>query len=518
MSLKSGRLYLYGYRMNEIRKINLPNCKNDLKIGATWFKALSYNSERICLSKSLPLCFTGATPPRPDPGHPPSLVGGILKRFGYQPPPLDRAFKRKFKRFVQLWLKQNLKPLTPDNLLTFDDWLAQTPYSESRRIELKKAWDSLGRLPDRKKFAKIKSFIKDETYEEFKYCRLINSRVDGAKCYFGPNVQSVSDELFKNPFFIKKIPVPDRPAAIRDSLVGNSGAEDGDFIFTDYTAFEAHFTREIMEITQVLLMRYMLQNCHQETWLRDYQFIMTGRNFLQFKHVSCSLNATRMSGEMDTSLSNGFSNLMLFLFACQERGATSVLGFVEGDDGLFRVSPSHCAPTKEDFEKLGFTIKIGHTTKLSEASFCGQVYDMSELKVVTNPLEVIARLGWTNKKYVECSEKTAMELLRSRGYSLVYQYGSCPLLGVLGRRILDLTDGISISEKVLNNMDQWEREKMRAAMAAKLPEMDVGPNTYALVEKLYGIPVARQLELEADFAEIELGQHSFTELDRKSVV
>jgi len=141
-----------------------------------------------------------------------------------------------------------------------------------------------------------------------------------------------------------------------------------------------------------------------------------------------------------------------------------------------------------------------------EASFCGQVYDIEDLAVVTDIREQVCRLGWTNKKYVRANEHTKLELLRARGYSLLYQYGRCPILGVLGRKILDLTDGVVIRESIINNLDSWEREKLRAAMKYGVVSTVVGDNTRHLVEKLYKISVRDQLDIEASLVNLQLGQ------------
>jgi hypothetical protein len=436
----------------------------------------------------------------------------MVKRFGYKTPKLDPKMRRRFRRFVELWLRHNMVSLTDVDVPTFEEWLEATPYSAARKAELKSVWDKRGRVYCKKRFRRVKSFIKDETYEEWKYPRLINSRVDEAKCYFGPVVQAVSDSLFSRHEFIKTIPVPDRPKYIRDLLM--SSGVDSDYIFTDYTAFEAHFVPEVMQITQFLLFRYMLKGTSRGEWLKNYEETMAGTNVLQFKAFTAMIEGTRMSGEMDTSLSNGFANLMLFLFLVSENGGRAV-GVVEGDDGLFRVSPSSAAPTKDQFAQLGFTIKIGTTKELSEASFCGQVYDMTDLVVVANPLEIIARLGWTSKRYVGSKMTTRLQLLRARGYSLVYQYSGCPLLESLGRRILFLTEGIVISRKVFSNLDAWERAKLFAATSMKLPVYkEPGERTRHLVHKLYGISLDEQLVLEEHFAALELGRYDMPCLDR----
>lgn len=493
--------------MTEVEYLALPKTvKRDLKIGRSRASLNMMRNFRPLMSTNLPFCFRGATPPRPDPTHTPSVVGGVFKRFGYGTPQLNRKLKRRFGNYVKCWLKHNFVPLTDADIPSFEEWLTATPYSEGRKAELREEWSKFQSqgFPFTK-FREVKSFIKDETYPEFKYPRIINSRIDAAKCYFGPVVQAVSDRLFSRPEFIKTVPVPDRPKVIRDTLL-DSG-DDEDYVFTDYTSFEAHFVPEVMEVTQFLLFEHALSHTQLGEWLQVYKRTMGGINAMQFKSLSAQIMATRMSGEMDTSLSNGFANLMLFNFVCKTKNATSQ-GFVEGDDGIFRVTPARSAPTAKDFEDLGFTIKIEHTPNLSEASFCGQVYDMTDLIVVTDPVEVLARLGWTNKKYVQANDNTRMQLLRAKAFSLVYQYNGCPLLDTLGRRLLDLTAHIQISPRIYANMDLWERDKLRAATTMQLPaKKEPGANTRALVERLYGVSVDKQRELEKWFASIDLGTH-----------
>lgn len=497
--------YLYGYRMNEVPDIALPECKESLKVSRCYTPRAEFRSLRVPRSRSLPLCFTRATPPRPCSGCPASMAGGMRKRFGGKTPTVNRGVKRKFIKFVKLWLKKNMVSLTDSDIPDFEGWLERAPYTQARKVELTRTWDKVHRKAVLARFRRVKSFIKDETYPDWKYPRLINSRVDEAKCYFGPVVQAVSDALFSRPEFIKKIPVAERPLFIRNLL--ESSGVDSDYTFTDYTAFEAHFTPEVMQMTQILLFRHMLKDTsYSGEWMDMYTTVMTGKNQLAFKHLSATLVATRMSGEMDTSLSNGFANLMLFEFVCFLRNCKCV-GIVEGDDGLFRCSPARNAPTAQDFADLGFTIKIEHTRTLSEASFCGQVYDMNDLVVVTDPLEVLARVGWTNKQYVKCNERTAMQLLRAKAYSLVYQYHGCPMLDALGRRLLDLTVGVTIDQRIFDNLDQWEKEKLKNAVNNIPDPVDVKPNTRQLVEKLYGVTETQQLSFEEECKTLEFGFH-----------
>jgi hypothetical protein len=482
--------------MTEVPIIRLPDVKTKFSIVSVKSDLLNFYEHRTILSQTLPICLHGFTPPQADPGDPLSGLGGLAKRVAFQPPKFNRKMRRRFYRFIDLWLKRNLKPLA--DVSTFEEWLSGVDYSAGRKAELQKVHKNWNGKPNRT-WKRIKSFWKNEPYPIWKYPRAINSRIDEAKCFFGPIVQSISDELFKSPWFIKKVPVSERPLFLKQLF---SDLEGSGTLYrsTDATSFEAHFDRELQLGGEYRLFKHMVG--HLECWkdldqfLKDYK---AGQNICQFKMFTILIEATRMSGEMDTSLSNGFMNLMMYLFLAHENGLreSDIRGSVEGDDGLFASRHPERDPTTAQYKALGIEIKIDSTKNLSEASFCGQVYDMDDLIVVTDPREPIARLGLTNKKYVGCNEKTQLQLLRARGYSLCYQYNGCPLLSALGRRILEQTEGIKIEDRILFNMDQWERSKLQASMLKLPPEKQPGAGTRKLVEKLYHISVAKQIECEA---------------------
>lgn len=494
--------------MNEIREVSLPEAKEDLSVRLNFPEAEKESQSRRPLSVSLPMYVKDTrsssfyqvfAPPRPDPSDVWSTIGGIIKRFGYKPPQPNRKLRRGFIRFVDLWLKRNLKPLHDADVPGFESWLESTPYSMARKQELRRVWDKESREPQWKKWRVVKSFIKDETYPEYKYPRLINSRVDSAKCFWGPLVDAVAKRLFENPWFIKNTPVAERPFVISDRLE-KPGAT---YVCTDYTAFEAHFTPEIMSMIQDRLFFHMYKSTSYYLDVRRFcTEVLAGTNKCRFKFLTCKVRGVRMSGEMDTSLSNGFSNLMLFLYVSWRNGLViddtsrpaQVRGFVEGDDGIFVVDLPPLAPRSEQFADLGFTIKIVTTKNFNEASFCGQLYDPVERVVVTDVIDALCRFGWTNKKYVNASDQTRLQLLRAKGFSFYYQYNGCPILAALGQRILELTQDVTIEQRIIDNMDLWEKEKFLSFQKLDLPAYkEPGIETRRLVEKLYNIPVSQQL-------------------------
>jgi len=343
--------------MSQIRPITLKPVKKKIRILNVRPELETYP----CLSARLAICYQGATPPRPDPGHLLSQLSGVAKRAAVDVPVANRVVLRKLKRFTDLWLRRNLKPLCADEIPAFNCWLDSTDYSASRKKQLSELWTDCGGRPGVKKLRKVKCFIKDETYPEFKYPRGIYSRSDYAKCMFGPLVAAISDKVFALPWFIKKIPVVDRPMAIYERLY-KPGSR---YHYTDYTSFESHFVKVVQEALEQRLFIYMTKNLPESRNIVDTMNLIKSQfQDMTFKLFDIIVPAFRCSGEMDTSLSNGFSNLMLWLFASYEKGCPEdkIKGYVEGDDGLFNNSGP--TPDEDDFLKLGFTIKIGVTTNL----------------------------------------------------------------------------------------------------------------------------------------------------------
>jgi hypothetical protein len=270
------------------------------------------------------------------------------------------------------------------------------------------------------------------------------------------------------------------------------------FIATDYTAFETHFRKQLMEACEFVLYDYMCMNLASvdKIQMNYVMQCLSGTNTCEFKNFVVEVEATRMSGEMNTSLGNGFSNLMFMLFMCHLKNIPEPRGVIEGDDGLFSL---YGDIDGDDFLRIGMTIKLDHFEKLNEASFCGLIFDEIDRKNVTNPVEVIAEFGWTTQRYVSSSSKRLKELLKAKALSLWYQYPGCPILEELAHYALRQTAHITIRVDKLD-MNLWEREQFMEAFdyfrKYGISRNVIGLNTRLLVEKLYGITVDEQFKIE----------------------
>ncbi len=433
--------------------------------------------------------------PQPCPFDPNTLEAGVRKRAAAVLPAFDPTFLQELNDYTKNYVERKLTPLAPDSDLGLLTWLKQTKYSEARKQELVRKFDEFTTLFDpEKKYLKVGSFPKDETYVDMKHIRIINARSDEFKNWFGPIAKLMETEVYKLSPFIKHVPVLERARHICQRLY----SENAEYYATDYTTFEAMFLAEIMRSVEFVLYSHLTRNLaiHDEL-IKVCEEVLAGRNVCLFRLFIVHLMATRMSGEMVTSLGNGFSNLMFVKFLCWKLGIKGLKCFVEGDDMIATTSGGF--PTAEDFAKLGANIKIDMTHNLSEASFCGIVFDEVDLINVTDPLEVLAKFGWTSGRYSRCAGRRLKCLLRSKAMCYSVQYRGAPVIDALAQYALKVTAGADVEYVVRSkNTTWWDRIKIEKAKLLYVRERTSTPmRTRELVERKYGLEVAKQLAVEA---------------------
>lgn len=323
-----------------------------------------------------------------------------------------------------------------------------------------------------------------ESYPCFKEARWINSRCDEFKVVAGPAIKAIEEMLYTNPHFIKHVPVPLRP----EKVLGLRQAGRR-YFENDFKAFESLFTPELMDVLEIRLYKYCL---------RDYPELADqicaaarGRNNLSTRAgVFLSILAKRMSGDMWTSLGNGFSNLMLALFIADVLGG-ELDGFVEGDDGLFATNFSLSAL---DYSDLGFEVEIKELPDPTLGHFCGLTMSGS-LEVLKDPRRVLQTFGWTGS-FIGAGHQVMDQLLRSKALSLAYELPQCPIIGVLARQALDITEGI----EARHDIDWYHRNdhflEFINRKTLSLPEFAPSVDARNIVACAFGIPVETQVAVE----------------------
>jgi hypothetical protein len=498
------RTVAYGYRYGEVPLPPIGPIKQSAKIEAV---RPHDESVRRVVSVSLGAHVEGAMNAKPDLYHPMTGIAGVRKRFCVRPPPTDPKLLRSIRKFVRRFLRRHLKPLDPTTDLSLDTWLDGTDYTEARKAELRRKYNELVNIHDpAEKYRQCKSFIKDEFYTALKHARAINSRSDEFKCVVGPVFKAIESVVYDLEYdgikpFIKHVPVADRPRTI---LAGLSGV-GRKYIATDYTAFESLFVREVMIAVECQLYSYMTSKLpfHSE-FCQIIDTILAGVNKCKFKFFTIVVNATRMSGEMCTSLGNGFANLMFMLFTASRAGCRHIRGFVEGDDGLFSMIGT--PPSIRDFERLGLIIKLEIHDTLSTASFCGIIFDELDQINVTDPMKVLLNFGWTSSQYTCSSKRKHQILLRAKALSYAYQYPGCPIIDAMSRWILRSTRHIRNDELVstVNRMstDMYHRREILSAVTRDEKGLTIRmptSRTRLLMQQKYGVFVSDQYAIESYF-------------------
>ena len=431
--------------------------------------------------------------PHPDVSHAQTAAVGAAARFATLPPTPEPELIVQLKAFVGRWLRKNLQPLSNTDIPTFEEWLEMTNYPRWRKEQLRQVWTDLTVLGAKE--CRVKSFVKREVYPDWKHARSINARSDEVKVATGRIFKAIEKALFSLDYFIKKVPVADRPSFIQERLRRTGSWK---YIATDYTAFESLFTRDIMKAVEFQLYEYMLESTDCWTSMRAFlDQVLAGINVCQFRDFTMLIRAKRMSGEMNTSLGNSFSNLMFFLFVCDLCGIdeSEVCGVVEGDDGLFAVARDLDTGL---FQRLGLNIKLEEHADLCTASFCGMVFDEEELCNITDPREALATFGWYDPRYAGVSEKKQLALIRCKALSLAWAYPGCPIIAELAQYGLRVTAHVTKRDlyKVAMAMDDWNRQWHISAIEAGVPTRPVGVRTRLLVEQLYGVSVSTQHRVE----------------------
>jgi len=495
--------------MTDVEPYPVRGCKDDVKLSRPKTVAEDVAGNATNVSRNLPFLIEGACYVKPDHKDPFTIAVGAIKRMGAPKSVPSERLRNEYLQFCQRYDEKHFEPVSPDEFRDQWDWLENLDISEERRAQIREAMEKndlegfhFDDVEFLREFAEVLSFIKDEFYDTEKASRWINARCDRSKAFFGPLCDMAMERLTRSKHVIKTVPVADRARLIYDTMY----ATDRVYWGTDFTSFEAHFKGWLMEI-EGLSMWYLLQNHPLIKLLKAFfDKVLSGKNVAQMRGFGCFVFvALRCSGEMNTSYGNTYHNERTIVFFLERNGCLNYELFVEGDDGLFTAEPLTSVPTAEQFLDLGWEVKIECFDSIGDASFCGNVFDPDDFIVVTDPRKVLLTLGWTSRKYLGAGEAMLSQLLKAKVLSVGYQYGRNPILWSLVRRLLGLLKGVNVRLSIIFGMDAWERDKFRRIVESELIVQPPPIATRLLVERLYGITIDQQIQLEEQFSVIELG-------------
>lgn len=507
---------MWGYTAREVPRF---------KIKTKTFKVRLYRQLKrsVPMAKKFRFGLNGAVLPCAD-IRDTSFIGS-LKRILSMPPTIDSQLFNEFMSFVDSFISELPILMEPPK---FEEWILTVNQPESRKEEYRRSYetyltkkihfDKLAQIygtdeyvkdTEFEKFLRIASFIKSEWYLEIKPNRGINPRSLEYMPVVGPAYAEISKIIFQMPEFIKYVPIGERAKYIFDRL-SNAGSR---CVQTDYKSFENSFTRQIQEAVEMKLYKHFLKKFPDVYNLCHAQCVS---NNICSDCCSIKMDAARMSGEMCTSLGNGFTNLMLMKFFCYKHCITDAVGVIEGDDGLFTYhGPSL---TNDFFNRLGFSIEISEFD-LNEASFCGNIFTEESFSTLADPIEVMATASYSMQAVgARPSETNKLNYLM--GFSLLCQYGNCPIIGSFAR--MQIRNAIMCDPKVhqraiaysktSRKLCWWDREVLSQCIQAKVFNDKINFSDRLLVEKLFLIPISAQLLIEKELEQCK-GSYSSPIID-----
>lgn len=364
-----------------------------------------------------------------------TVLNGAKYRFLRETPKIDRELMQEFRLFCRDYVRKTFDPIKPCEV-DFEDYLAGTHYTLRKKETLRNLKEKACGVPQRvvyksfgkSEFININEITDGGIDEHLKNVRCINGPEDRWKVFVAPLIHAVEKKVCKLKYFAKYIPVKDRAQVIYDTLASYPGP----YYVTDYTSFEASFSQLVLEASEGELYDHMLQHFDER---RDVIRQMCGIHKMKYRGFTVSVPGVRMSGDSNTSLGNGFTNLMLTMFMCKKMGL-EFHGFVEGDDGIFVFSGQ---PDFTIMRRLGFDIKLEPHQTLFTTSFCGLMLSRS-LAQYTDPVYEIVKFGWSTSAQRNSKKKSVLYgLLRAKALSLFYCHPRCPMVTTLALKFIQLT-------------------------------------------------------------------------------
>jgi len=458
------------------------------------------------MQTSLGCNVKGAALPICDVADHSNQLAAVVKRIGAVLPPIvprDMRFRRTVARN---FLRSEVDPLCDDDVLPFDQWVETINHTENEKAIYRRSHREFDVMPP--KAVRLSGFVKTETYNEYKYPRGIHPRGNAAdkrfNCEVGPVVSAIEERLYSTEYFIKHVPVCERPRWIQQRL-GKYKGDGWRFYGTDHSSFEAAMVPEVMCCDELQLYAYMLRGTKHYAPLMALLHALPGDSKIRYSTLSVSVPGVRMSGDMVTSLGNGFTNLVAMAAVCESKGLQWD-GFVEGDDGLFAVNGE---VTDADFARFGHKIKMVQGTELSEMGFCKLYYTTDNFQNVVDPAELLCKFGWSHSRCRFGSKRTRDMLLRAKADSLEAEVPRCPIVKNLVNYVRRV---VGEGERRYNKgkrPDVWQHEFGRTHR-----EMGATSSERELCSRLFGLTPEDQESIEGYLDSLT----SLQELDHPAIL
>lgn len=332
------------------------------------------------------------------------------------------------------------------------------------------------------KMKECKIFIKREVTEEIKEPRIISSRTDHYKAIVAPYIKLIEEKVYDQ-HFIKHCNPTEVQKRIKRVLDGFTY-----YYETDYSSFESSYSPEFIQACEYQLFKHMFRN-NQHVW-RYMKLALDCKNILVCPHLYAKLVGSRMSGEMWTSLGNGFSNMMMIEYMASKLMKQKPFTYdylVEGDDGLIGTT------SKFDLtivKKLGFKLTLREGSSINDLSFCGMILGPHE-RLYCNPERTMIKFGRTmdmriiNRYGTRGFDRVLDQEMYTKALSMSVYGSNNPVINQVIRTTLR---NCAYKEIRMESLDYWESDILCVQKywdPAKIRQLD--GDDYVFAQQAFGV-------------------------------
>jgi hypothetical protein len=271
----------------------------------------------------------------------------------------------------------------------------------------------------------------------------------------GVYIRSIEQYLYNFPSCIKHMKPAEQIKKIAELGPGSKTV-------SDYSSYEASFSREVQDSSQFNNYKHMTQLLSEgddffghATWAYGTGHCITSK---MFTAVVWNL---KCSGDFDTSLSNYKDNsddwLTVFSMVHGVHWSDAMDWILcEGDDNL---SDDHgLEMKKEHFAKLGMTAKIETNLELETAGLCQKFINPQTLNLLGDPIRYLGKSVFIPACYAGSKQRKKLELARAKAMSTLATYPNAPVISEHAWKIYQSTQGISISKSAIERAKKYGQE------------------------------------------------------------
>jgi len=518
---------VFGYRVDDavFRNVTMNDIGrspwNDKALKVEKVQAVPTADRRVMATFS-PFAVSGVAMPVSDRGHAITTLAGLAHRgAGSTPKPNPKHMAVK-RRIVDEICEAHFPPLNDSDLLPFEQLLSGLSYNQTRIDTIRQMHEDrpgdFYQPEDRHKHGVSAHrptgyFNKEEPYGSFKFPRGIHAM--GAELLkadvwgnMGRFIYAVQEVVYSIPPQIKHL----TPQGVAERLMALG---PGSKTVSDYSSYEASFTRDVQESAQFRLYDHMASGLSQGSALMEHIRWALGKTHrAKNKFFTVTLKNLKCSGDFDTALSNWFDNVATWAAVLDIRHgihwSDSINWFLcEGDDNI--TDDHGLEVNASDFANLGMKAKVESHLDPGEAGFC-QKYVTEAGTLVGDVILFLGKRNYLPTKYHNASRACKMSLARVTAMSILSALPNAPGISEWAWKVLELTDGVVVrashlyEASIRYGQNVWKNyEAGHRLRGAGLAERLIAPVTFSkpqimyedrvAVSEVFGFSLEQQLDL-----------------------